>query len=71
MAPTTSEEELERQLAEVTEDYKDSADRLSSLRREMSRQETLHLELRLRADRLTEELRVFRAMYPRLCRRDK
>jgi predicted nucleic acid-binding Zn-ribbon protein len=72
MAPmTNSEEDLENLLIEAQTDLKNAAKKLSSLRKEVLEAENFYVAYRLQVDKYTEELRRFRDMYPKLCKRDK
>lgn len=71
MAPHTTEEEIERRLYEAEQDLKNSSFKLKTLRKEVSDAEDNYVERSLLVDKIKEELRRFRDMFPSHCKDPK
>lgn len=69
MAPTTSEEELEKELQNQEEQLQFARMKMAGLRKEILNAEEDLLRANMEVSRLKEELRRFRLTYPSLCKR--
>lgn len=67
MSPATSEEELEKELESVVSELQSACYEISCIRKRLDTSETEYLFLKIKAERIIEQLRRFRAMYPSLC----
>jgi FtsZ-binding cell division protein ZapB len=68
MSPFTTEENLELSLQYAKEDLKLIQLEISSLKENLSKAETVLVSYHLEVDKLSEELRRFRLMYPGFCK---
>lgn len=68
MAPTTSEEELEKELLNRQDLLKHARIKMANLRKEILAAEEDLLSANLNLSKVKEELRKFRDMYPNLCK---
>lgn len=66
-----NEEELEQQLKEAIAELKYSAYNLESLKKDLLKLESIYIDNKLTVDKLTEDLRQFRNMYPSRCKQTK
>lgn len=68
MSPTTSEDELETFLKDKEDALNDLKLKISIIRKELLDVESEYVDARLQFDKIKEELRRFRLMYPKLCK---
>lgn len=69
MSPTTSEDELEAILEDKEEILKFVQLKIQSIKKKLTDAEEDFVSARLELDKVKEELRKFRLMYPSLCKR--
>jgi predicted nucleic acid-binding Zn-ribbon protein len=68
MYPATTEVKLENELDFLKKNKEDVHLKIRELQVEMEKCQTSYLELQLNISNKTEELRVFRKMYPSICK---
>lgn len=71
MSPTTTEAKLEEELALAKENLDEVKAYIRVVKNELEKLCTKQIEHQVSYDHKAEELRVFRAMYPSMCRRTK